>query len=276
MIIVKLIGGLGNQMFQYAVGRSLAEKQHTSLQLDISGYAHQVVGNTPRYYSLDCFQILAQPVTVSCWRLHWLQFRQHYQREVQFNFNPAIFQLRSGNYLEGYWQTEKYFNDITELIRHDFTLQLAYDHIDPKLRAEIKNSTAVSVHVRRGDYITNQAASQFHGLCDLGYYRRCVQYIINHVTQPHWFVFSDDIEWTKENLLLPGKVTYVSNGKIKDYEELTLMSYCKHHIIANSSFSWWGAWLNASAKKIVLAPKQWFIDTKINTSDILPATWIKL
>ena len=134
---------------------------------------------------------------------------------------------------------------------------------------------AVSVHVRRGDYVNNKNANAFHGVCSPEYYRKAIELIAKRVDSPKYFVFSDDIEWVKEHIEIPNAV-FVSQKDIADHEELVLMSKCKHAIIANSSFSWWGAWLNANPNKLVIAPKQWVSDSRVNTVDAIPAEWVRI
>ena len=136
---------------------------------------------------------------------------------------------------------------------------------------------SVSIHVRRGDYLTNPVTFQTHGLCDIDYYKKAIDEILDLVDKPHFFIFSDDQSWAKSNIIFGAPTDYVMhNNSLKNYEDLRLMSYCRHHIIANSSFSWWGAWLGNNPEKIVIAPKKWFNDPKIDTTDLIPDTWLRL
>jgi len=141
---------------------------------------------------------------------------------------------------------------------------------------KIKEKNSVSLHIRRGDYLTMQKAIDTIGVCPLDYYDKAIREITRKIKNPTFFIFSDDINWVKENLKTNSPTIFVSGGKLKDYEELILMSKCKHNIIANSSFSWWGAWLNNNPNKIVIAPKKWFKDTSKNTRDLIPESWLKL
>jgi hypothetical protein len=139
----------------------------------------------------------------------------------------------------------------------------------------MRSTQSISIHVRRGDYVSNTTAAQ-HGVCGLDYYRRAVEYMLARLQSAHFFVFSDDPVWTRENLVLPGDATYVQhNVATSAFQDLRLMSLCKHHIVANSSFSWWGAWLNPGANKLVVCPKQWFVDDR-DTSSLSPANWERL
>ena len=145
------------------------------------------------------------------------------------------------------------------------------------MAAEIAACNAVSLHVRRGDYAADPVVTSMHGLCPLDYYDRAVEYVLGRVSDPAFFLFSDDPDWVREHLKLRGSVSVVDhNGPDSGSEDLRLMSLCRHHIIANSTFSWWGAWLDPRPDKLVIAPKRWFADESLDTSDLLPAGWVKL
>ena len=136
---------------------------------------------------------------------------------------------------------------------------------------------SVCIHIRRGDYVEDIITNQFHGVCNLDYYYRSIEYIASKIKNPYFFVFSDDPLWVKQNLILKYPCDYIDQnfGK-KDYEDMRVISKCKHNIIANSSFSWWGAWLNINPNKIVIAPKNWFKSKAINTKDLIPESWFKI
>lgn len=292
MVIVKIIGGLGNQMFMYAAGRRLAHVLGVELKLDIRGFETYKL----RRYSLGSFNIQekfasAEEVAALTKRgsiervLAKLLCRPRrpaptHIREKHFHFDPEILSLPDGVYLEGYWQSEKYFTDIAGIIRQEFTVKPVQTGKNRELGEEIALCESVSLHIRREDYVSNPHVNQVHGLCDIDYYFRCVEHLTQTVKNPHFFVFSDDPKWARDSLKQPYPTTLVEHNKAdKDYEDLRLMSQCKHHIIANSSFSWWGAWLHPREDKIVIAPKQWFgkeqqASRKMN--DLLPATWILL
>ena len=292
MIVTKIIGGLGNQMFQYAAGRRAAYINKTLLKFDISGYKKQV-GITPRKYMLDIFNICASIATkkeVSLFNLHSKNrvqrnlhriilffLRRHYLRQKTTGFTTELLTASDDSYLDGYWGSEKYFKDIENIIRKNFTFKDKPDEVNQQMISRIKNCDSVSIHIRRGDYVNDKKTNQFHGVCDLNYYLKAVVLISKKVKNPQFFVFSDDIEWAKQNLLLKFPCVYVDHniGK-KDYEDMRLMSHCKHNIIANSTFSWWGAWLNKNKNKIVIAPKKWFNDKTINTKDLIPNSWLKI
>lgn len=290
MIIVKLIGGLGNQMFQYAVGRRAAHINNTKLKLDTTGYEKQNK-ITPRKYSLDVFNIeenFATKKEINRLKKHNIIQRisskiypvfvnKSYVKEKSFNFDPDILNASDNTYLEGYWACEKYFNDVENIIRKEFTFKNQPNTISQQTINQIKRCDSVSIHIRRGDYVEDKKTNQTHGICSLDYYRRSIEYIVSKIKNPHLYIFSDDSKWVKQNF----KVSYLNtvvdcNFKKKDYEDMRLMSKCKHNIIANSSFSWWGAWLNNNKNKIVITPKKWFNNKTIDTKDLIPQSWIKI
>jgi hypothetical protein len=297
MIIVKLMGGLGNQMFQYAMGRSLAHRHNTQLKLDLSFLESTPEVTTPRVYELEHFNItgeiatplevaeftgkyndLFQSALVKMRRLIGLSAASpfHYV-ERHFHFDPAVLDAPDNTYLEGYWQSEKYFRDTEDIILHEFVVTSEPDEWNRRMAEEIEATASFSIHVRRGDYVADKATSEYHGVCSLDYYRTAVDMIVSQIKSPHFFVFSDDPAWVKENLELRYPVTFMDhNGPRRSHEDLRLMSLCKHHIIANSSFSWWGAWLCRNPNKIVIAPERWFNDTEIDTKDLLPERWIRI
>lgn len=179
-------------------------------------------------------------------------------------------------YLEGYWQSERYFEDIKEIVQKEFTLKTPLEGLNLILAEEIRTVDAVSMHVRRGDYVTDENVSTMHGVCDLEYYRKAVDKVVQTLKDPCFFVFSDDPEWVADNLKLRHPARYISHNSSLAHEDLRLMSLCRHHIIANSSFSWWGAWLSTCHEKLVIAPNKWFNNFKVDTSDLIPKAWIRI
>ncbi|MCC6447868.1 MAG: alpha-1,2-fucosyltransferase, partial [Chitinophagaceae bacterium] len=198
-------------------------------------------------------------------------------KEKNLSFDENILKTPSDVYLEGYWQTEKYFKEISDILRKEFTFKIPPSEANQRMLDTIRLHNSVSIHIRRTDYITDPASSKDMGFCDIPYYKRAVSYLAERVADPHFYVFSDDMNWVRSNFALNFPVTYVDlNNADTNYEDMRLMSSCKHNIIANSTFSWWGAWLNSSEKKIVIAPKKWFNDTSKKSTDLVPENWIKL
>ena len=292
MIITKIIGGLGNQMFQYAAGRALSLRKGVPLALDVSGFKHYKVHQGFEFQrlfrqeyeiasSVDLFKMIGWQSSVAIQRVlsrtPFASLRHpRFIVEPHYQYWAGINMLPTECYLSGYWQSEKYFDDVIPVIREDFTFRMPLEKKNAELAKHIAQVNAVSLHVRRGDYVTNPNAAASHGLCSLDYYQSSIRTISDRVDQPHFFIFSDDIAWVKSNLELDFPHYYVDHNHGADsYNDMRLMSLCQHHIVANSSFSWWGAWLNPSATKIVIAPKKWFVNER-DTRDLYPAGWILL
>jgi hypothetical protein len=292
MIIAHLIGGLGNQMFQYAASRALSLERDLPLYLDVQDFEGYSLHNG---YELNrVFNINTQIAgkvelkEVLNWRAYTPVRKKLYRPQLsklrgkrmfvdtQFCSWRQIKEVPNDCYLMGNWQTEHYFKDFQEAIRADFSFRLLPDGLNASLAGQISRDMAVSLHVRRGDYVTNTSSLSFHGLCSGVYYQHAIRYISDRVDNPIFYIFSDDIDWVKENLHIEYPCHYIDHNKGKEsYNDMRLMSLCKHHIIANSSFSWWGAWLNPRTDKIVVAPKRWVL-SDFDTSDILPASWVKI
>lgn len=291
MIIVRLMGGLGNQMFQFAAGKALAMRLGVPLQLDRTflDYRSENPGYTLRNFELDVFRIgtdianksdvskMRKPLESRLSRVLPFLFANHVFYETQKNYMQKFETLSDPVYMEGYWQTEKYFLSIADELREKIFVPVSA--ISPKnaeLLNEIRNKKSASIHVRRGDYVTSAEANKFHGTCSVDYYERSAKMIAEKTGAEHFFVFSDEPEWVKENIVLPYPTTYIShNVNRESCWDIFLMSKCNHHIIANSSFSWWGAWLNTSREKMVIAPKNWFNDSASADNEIIPEGWIK-
>ena len=288
MIIAHLIGGLGNQMFQYAAARALAAKRNTILLLDISSFdsytLHQgfeldriFSGDFIPAKKSDVQQILGwqSPNSVRSYlhrpALSWLR-KKSLAIEPYFEHWQGFEHLSADTYLSGYWQSEHYFSSVQDLIREDFCFSTPMNAENLALANRIVNSEAISLHVRRGDYIKNSA----YASCSLDYYQSAIDRLAKQYELPTFFIFSDDIKWVKENLKIEHSHVYIDNNHgDQSYNDMRLMSLCKHNIIANSSFSWWGAWLNANDSKIVIAPKKWF-NTDLNSKDLIPSSWVRL
>jgi hypothetical protein len=294
MVVVRLIGGLGNQMFQYALGRRLAVDHGIPLKLDRTWFAsqrHRGI-DTPRDYALDGWRVKAEPATTADLQQfnepptnRWLALLSGVMprrsglifREKAFSFQPLVLATRPPLLLIGYWQSEKYFASISDRLRDEFMpAYAACEHV-VQARRELQPGSAVSLHIRRGDYVHNEATNRYHGVCSLDYYRAAAQYIAKQIQDPHFLVFSDEPQWAIDHLKLPWPTTVVQHEvKCQPHHDIWLMSQCSHHIIANSSFSWWGAWLNERPDKIVVAPKIWFQGISESTADLIPRTWVRL
>jgi len=283
MIITHLGGGLGNQMFQYALGRKMSLKNKDIFKLDISAYDVK----NPRQYELGHFNIIeniATPEEIRKIKLPYgffsrliRSFKARVLRVFNVEFKPHILEKKGNMYLDGFWQTEKYFTDIRENLLKDFSLKNGLKESAAFVAKKIESTTnPVSLHVRRGDYAQDAYTNAYWGTCDPSYYTRTLAFLKNKIGNFTLFIFSDDIDWVKENMTFDMPTVFVSNQTIADYEEIILMSKCSHHIIANSSFSWWGAWLGQNPQKIVLAPKRWQIKSPHRVKDIVPNSWIKI
>ena len=289
------MGGLGNQMFQYAAARRLAHVHNAILILDVSWFSEIASTETPRSYALSYFAIqerFASPDELVPFKISRFQrglvrilgtrlpvSLQRHVLEQGFQFDPGILNLPDNVYLDGHWQSPYYFSDIQDLIQTEFNVRERPDHANTALAVLIANAgdASVSLHVRRQDYISNPSVSRLHGACTKEYYVDALRIMSERLTAPHFFIFSDDPGWVRENLSLPDRTTIVDhNDGNNPHEDLRLMRSCKHHIIANSSFSWWGAWLQPDKRKIVIAPARWFRGSSINADSLLPAEWIKV
>lgn len=285
-IIVKFNGGLGNQMFQYAFARAIEKKTGVKTVFDMSFFEKRYA----RPYELNIFNLNALFIEDFWLKLKlktiW-KFRKRLNNkrflgiklysEPHFEVDAEVFNIEPNTYVEGFFQTEKYFKDIEKELLADFQFKNSPDDENQKLIDKISATNSISLHIRRGDYVQKKRYQNLYATCPLDYYKNGVDYITKEFSNPVVFIFSDDIEWVKKNLNLPYESYYVShNTGEKSYEDMRLMSLCKHNIIANSSFSWWGAWLNNNKEKIVIAPQKWFNDEKIVQTDVIPESWIKL
>ncbi len=295
MIQVALNGGLGNQLFQYAAAKALSKKQNTDLVFDlIPLYSKLQIQNkaTFRRYELDVFSIHAKankplltnkysyPVAKAHYFFHKFQnkIRYNYYKEKSLAFDNKLLNQPDNTYLDGHFQTEKYFKDIEDIIREELVFKTTLTAINLSWKQKIQACTSVSIHIRRSDYILLQKNLNKHGATSLDYYRDAINFISQKINQPNFFIFTDDIAWTKENFKIEFPFEIIDNNNTPEsgYIDMQLMSLCKHNIIANSTFSWWAAWLNNNKEKIVIAPQNWFVDKSLNSSDIIPDSWIKL
>ena len=281
MIISKISGGLGNQMFQYAAGHSVASKLKTEHCLDIRAYETDRV----RSFGLDRLNISASiaPQEIlppakhqsllryAIWKS--LRLKPKLLKEHKFNFDAIERNFKGASYLSGHWFSEEYFQNFAAELREEFRLTGEFSDYGSNILRAIKKSTAISIHIRRGDYVDSDYWRSKLGTCSIGYYHKGLEYIRSKIDVEFGiFVFSDDIDWASDNFKTGEKTTFVSNSESTGpHEDLMLMASCKHHIIANSTFSWWGAWLDARFDKIVICPYPFYDDKSARC--ITPASW---
>ena len=279
MIITRLHGRLGNQMFQYTAARGLAARLGTSVALDSREVLQRGEGVLTRVFDLPLVDPSplppvkkAAPLRYAAWRLAGKN--PTFRRETGLGYNSQINDWTDNSYLHGYWQSQRYFDHISADIRRDFTFPDFSSPQNAEMAGRIATGLSISLHVRRGDYLTLNA----HVLCDQAYYTAALARVLDGLPgTPTVYVFSDDPGWAKENLPLPcEKIVVDFNGAATDYEDMRLMSLCQHNIIGNSSFSWWAAWLNTHANKRVAGPANWFGDPNLSNPGILPPDWLTI
>lgn len=295
--MISIFGGLGNQMFQYACGKSVATKLGVELKLDVSHLIDRTLRKdfTYREYELDVFNIkeeIATPEEVrqyipNLWNSNELikqlfklkrilLGKALYRERIKFKYDKEIDSLKDNTYIYGYFQTEKYFENIKNELLQSFRLTNELNLNNSSLLAKIKSENAVSIHVRRGDY----DKSPFELLDIQDYYRNAIELIQKNVESPFFYIFTNDYAWAEENFEpINIKKSIVNiNSESQSFLDMILMSNCKHNICANSSFSWWGAWLNVTPNKIVIVPLKWFKNLELNEStyDLIPSNWIKM
>lgn len=293
MIVVKVFGGLGNQMFQYAAARQVAVRLGTEVALDLRWFDTQ----THRSFALGPLAIRAMPAgeeqLAALPPPEWtgaglaarlrssLRARAHGQR-LLVERSPGLVderlrRARDGSCLIGYWQSERYFAPIRDRLRRELQLTEGLPGEAEHLAAEMARVPSVSLHVRRGDYVTTPEVRELHGTCTVDYYRAAMALLDEQLDHPVYFAFSDDPEWVESSFQHP-KLRVVSSPdrKWSDHVELALMSRCSSHIVANSSFSWWGAWLGENPRKTVVAPRRWFSAPHLRSDDIVPPSWTRV
>ncbi len=279
-------------MFQYATGRALSLERGQHLYLDTSGFSgyplhqgfelhrifhcHAPIASEAEVHAVLGWQ--ASPLVrriVERSGFGWLR-RSRFVVEPHFSYWSGLNAVPGDCYLVGYWQSARYFEKYASVIRKDFGFRAQMVMRNSVTAINISQSSAVSIHVRRGDYLHDPGTSAKHGVCSLDYYETAIRYLMDRLDRPSFFVFSDDIDWARNNLMIDAPCQYVDHNQGESsFVDMYLMSLCQHHIIANSSFSWWGAWLNSNPEKIVLAPAKWFAHP-IDTGDLLPDGWIRL
>ncbi len=290
-VITRLQGGLGNQLYQYAIGRAVAAKLQRPLLLD----KRTIEPEAPqRHYDLGVFNIEERFVAGHlAWATRWVgsarlgaTFQRiwpraanyHYLRDAQQGFDASVFDKHKGPIvLMGYWQSYRYFEVIKAQLQEELSFTSPLDSVNRDLIDELRGRQSVAVHVRRGDYVSNASFNQSLGTCDASYYLRASEYLREQHPDVSFYVFTDDPEWARKelNLAAPFRVIDHNLGNA-DFEDMRLMSNCQHLIIANSSFSWWSAWLANRPGKIVTAPSTWFVDDAVPYDDRVPLDWVRL
>ena len=314
-VIIRIVGGLGNQMFQYAAGLEHSLRLGAPLKVDTSFFKF-----APKFtYSLGCFEGIPKeqsffatfrevksrsgillrycPSVYLYYRVFhklyyaWVRFRSvlcagdSVYLEKQYHFGPDFLEVSSPSLMVGNFQSEKHFSHIQDQVRSSFKLsENLLQGINKEIHTAMKTRPSVSIHIRRGDYVADAVTNQTHGTCDLSYYYDAVRLIAQkRGVAPELYIFSDSPDWAKANWNLEGFPVHFITGNYsgsydgnKDSIDLLLMSSCRDHVIANSTFSWWAAWLDARSDKIVIAPKRWFKDPKFDDKDIIPSEWIRI
>lgn len=288
MIAIRLTGGLGNKMFQYALYKSIVTSGKEALIDDFSFLPswdfeiiklQQIFPNAS--YEIAPRKLIEQYEGRSLFlnkirrRLNFL-FKKKIIVDKSLKFNPLISKLQGDFFLSGLWQSEKYFLDYREIIKDSFQFKKFRDEKNISLSEELSQVSSVAIHIRKGaDYERKNVI----GTCDKNYYKRAIKLIQKRVKEPNFYIFTDNEKWVCENIteIDYTLVNWNPTSGIENYLDMQLMSCCKHNIIANSSYSWWGAWLNSNPDKIILCPEKWYNKhSYLNTSDLIPETWIKL
>jgi len=271
-------------LFQYAAGRSLSIKYDSSLLLDISSfdtYTLHKFGLTPFQLKADVigYKTLVELLDVEKKCFAFKKRMITPVNESQFSYNLEFSSFHNNSYLKGYWQSEKYFLNIRQLLIEEISISSnsMLSDADRTILEKIKMTNSCSIHLRRGDYISNKSTNEVHGVCSLNYYYDAILKLSELTKIDHFFIFSDDPDWVSKNLELEVPFTLVRhNGPERNYADFELMKSCNHQIIANSTFSWWAAWLNNDMNKIVVAPKRWFLSNEFDTKDLIPDNWLKI
>jgi Glycosyl transferase family 11 len=283
MIIVKISGGLGNQMFQYALALKFYY-QGIETKLDTLKYEYYQVHNNFELNRVFCktLPIATKQEVANLGYLkdnriiRWLIKTPFKKKSIYvengLGFHKEVLNKNKG-YIWGYWQNENYFIDIETRIREAFVFpELDTDPLK-RVAEKINKTNSVSIHIRRGDYLEHPL---YKGICNIDYYEKSIKYISNSLENLEFFIFSNDMEWVKKNLNYPNVNFIDFNYGLDSYRDMQLMSMCKHNIIANSSFSWWGAWLNVNENKIVIGPRQWTNKKNDGSEEIIPNGWIRI
>jgi len=289
MIVVQIKGGLGNQMFQYALARAIDVRTEFEIKLDITWFEG---AKKTREYGLGRFRIKEfNHITRSERQMLKLIRRLKkgifhklipnnwniYEEKRDWEYDQNVFDTKDNTYIKGYWQNYRYFQTIKEKIRRDFTFPEFRIKKNLNTSKEMNSENSVSLHLRKGDY---RKYKHLFEVCGSSYYESAISYILKKMDNPKFYVFSDDIDQVKANsdleqILDKTDITYIDWNKDNVFRDMQLMKTCKHNIIANSTFSWWAAWLNRNRGKVVISPEQWTYDER-NASGLMLKDWVKL
>jgi hypothetical protein len=284
MIITRFYGGLGNQMFQYAISLAILKKYKTNFYLDLSYYSKKKIDVHPRQFLLHHFfsvknqkYILKKSLMLS-FLTYFNCFKKRFliKEKKGFIFDQSLLEKKPPFILDGYWQSYIYFENIKSDLQKLYLNPKGLNKANKEMLKKINHTRSVCVHIRRGDYISNPRANSFHGVLTQNYYKKALKVLGKLVPKAHYFIFSDDVEWVRLNPPPPAiPYTIVDiNDESKPYFDLWLMGHCKYFIIANSSLSWWAAYLAKFKNKIVIAPTYWLRHLKSEDTDLIPPEWI--
>ena len=284
MIIIEISGGLGNQMFQYALGQRFVS-MGKEVKYDLSFYNENV--QTLRKFELDIFHVDCPVATeyelrkmgkvqnffdrIS--RKFYSGCNKIYKENLDAGYQPEIFELYD-TYLSGYWQSEKYFKDIRDRILAIYRMPEGMNRNSKELLSKMQNENSVSIHIRRGDYLSKENYRVYGGICTTHYYKKAFEYVRENLANPRFYIFTNDIEWVKQQFKGDDMWIVECNNNVDNYFDMFLMSNCKSNIVANSTFSWWGAWLNQNTEKIVISPDKWFRNHSVSSA--ICDDWIRI
>lgn len=289
-IIAQLQGGLGNQLFQYATARALAHHHEASLLLDQSWFTKTYEDVTPRELLLSALNTKGALISIESPPKRPKRIRRLLQRlwpinpfvyfeQAPYRFDPRLLKMpvfKTQNlYMMGYWQSYRYFESIKKILQSEVSPKAPLNSHYQNYLGQIQASHSAMVHVRRGDYVHLASAAKVHGFIGLDYYQQGMAILLNKNPETHFFVFSDDLDWVRANLPYQDRVTFIQSLEDSDavIQELELMTHCQNHLIANSSLSWWAAWLAKNPHNLVICPSQWTNDQTMIWDDLLPAHW---
>lgn len=280
-VIIRLSGGVGNQMFQWALGKMIEETTDMEVyfdKIDAKPYQLNIFKTEPKFIEDSSTRLKLDIIWALRGILNWQSFLGFtLYSEKQFNFDRGINKIRRNSYINGFFQSELYFKSVEQKVRENLQFDAPLEGQNQSFASQLYSLNSIGVHILSDNYTRLGKYKKKYAKCSPEYYQNAVEHIAKINPNPTVIVFSDDINWAKQNIKFKYKTIFVSHNKgKKSYEDLRLMSLCTHNVISNSSFAWWGAWLNNNSQKIVVAPEKWFNDDKIIQSDVIPSSWIKL